>query len=370
MLLVKTLEGHATGWCTATSESMAKTQLDGGDFYVYYSLDQDRKPTVPRIAIRMEGNTIGEVRGIAPDQNLDSEVYQIAEDKLKEFPDGELYKKKVSDMKLLTEIESKTRLKQNLTQRELVFLYEMDDLIEGFGQNRDPRIKELLATRNPQEDMPAVFGCAESQIAHSLKEINKDTKAYVGALAPGIFDSVRKYNIEHAVYTSFPEEKICKEIFEIGGKSVKELEQELIKQGEIDVYPYVEDMLHSKDFTTLPNPERLETVILRVYDLGLPVEDLTTDRIYARAKELGLELVPAEAGIHYRLKYTDQPTHEVLFMGMKPIAGRTSDQADVFKLKCSSGHLHLEQAWAYPDSFWDPMRKLMFALRKSEPKKT
>jgi hypothetical protein len=36
MPLVESLQGHGTGWCTA-GETTAKTQLDGGDFYVYYT---------------------------------------------------------------------------------------------------------------------------------------------------------------------------------------------------------------------------------------------------------------------------------------------------------------------------------------------
>lgn len=53
MPLVKSLQGHGTGWCTA-GESTAQTQLKAGDFYVYYSLDQQGKPTIPRAAIRMQ----------------------------------------------------------------------------------------------------------------------------------------------------------------------------------------------------------------------------------------------------------------------------------------------------------------------------
>ncbi len=52
--LVKSLEGYSLEWCTANFDT-AKTQLEGGDFYVYYSLDETGKPVIPRLAIRMEG---------------------------------------------------------------------------------------------------------------------------------------------------------------------------------------------------------------------------------------------------------------------------------------------------------------------------
>src|SRR3989344_892563 len=101
MPLVESLQGHGTGWCTA-GESTAQTQLQGGDFYVYYSLDKEGQPTIPRVAIRMQENSIAEVRGVAPEQNLDPYINDIVKVKLAEFPDGPAYEQKSSDMKLLT----------------------------------------------------------------------------------------------------------------------------------------------------------------------------------------------------------------------------------------------------------------------------
>ena len=58
MPLVESIQGHGTGWCTA-GESTAKTQLQGGDFHVYYSIDKQGNYTIPRTAIRMQGSQIG-----------------------------------------------------------------------------------------------------------------------------------------------------------------------------------------------------------------------------------------------------------------------------------------------------------------------
>ena len=53
-ILRDSLQGYYTGWCTAAGENFAKSQLAGGDFYVYYSLDNNGEAKVPRIAIRMD----------------------------------------------------------------------------------------------------------------------------------------------------------------------------------------------------------------------------------------------------------------------------------------------------------------------------
>lgn len=89
--LVDSLDGYPLEWCTADPET-ARSQLAGGDFYVYYSIDQDGNSVIPRVAIRMEGNQIAEVRGIAPDQNTDPYIAPVIEAKIKEFPDGKVYR--------------------------------------------------------------------------------------------------------------------------------------------------------------------------------------------------------------------------------------------------------------------------------------
>ncbi len=344
MPLVRSLQGHGTGWCTA-GESTAQVQLQGGDFYVYYSLDKSGKPIIPRAAIRMEGNRIAEVRGISPEQNLDPAAVVIVEDKLKEFPDGASYQKRVADMRRLTTIENQIKGGQSPTGDDLVFLYEIDLPIEGFGYDRDPRITELRSQRNPEDDMPVVFGCPREQIARRAKDINADTKAYVGPLEAGIFDRLPA-NLEH-VYTSFPESKIRRETVEIGGKSVGQLEREMEQAG-IHVYDYAKDMLHSKDFTTLPTPINIDTVRLKVADLGFS-SSATTDQIYAKAKELGLELCPAEVGPHKRLKDTNQPMGDWEYIAMKQITDRLGRPV-VFRLARREDGLWLYDRWAGPAS--------------------
>ena len=145
--LWESLQGKNTGWCTAGKET-AKTQLAGGDFYVYYTKDENGEYKSPRIAIRMNGkNEIGEVRGTSKNQNLESNMEPILDKKLEEFPDKEKYKKKVHDMKFLTLIEEKQKNNLELSLDDLKFLYEVDSKIEGFGYQDDPRIEEIISKR-------------------------------------------------------------------------------------------------------------------------------------------------------------------------------------------------------------------------------
>ncbi len=363
MPLVRSLQGHGTGWCTA-GESTAQTHLQGGDFYVFYSYgrnDKPNKPSIPRVAIRMQGNSIAEVRGIADQQNLDPYMGEVVEKKLTEFPDGQTYKKKVSDMRKLTAIEKKVQMKQNLDATELVFLYEVDSTIEGFGYKKDPRIAELRSQRNPLEDMPIVFGCAPDQIAQSISEIKPGTKAYVGPLEKGIFNILENAGVEH-VYTSFPEGKIRRQKLEIGGKSKQQLVAEMKQQG-INIYEYAQQMIDSPDFTTLPRKDDVDLVRLKVQDLGLGDDYPTINQIYVRASELGLKLCPPEVGLQLRLKDTNQPLGEWYYIGMKQIADRDGRPL-VFKLGRDEDGLWLGDRWADPVDRWPPEFEFVFALRK------
>ena len=170
-ILRNSLQGYYTGWCTAAGENFAKSQLAGGDFYVYYSLDKNGEAKVPRIAIRMDGkDKIGEIRGIADNQNMESEMMPILEEKLKEFPDRDKYLKKEHDMKLLTLIDKKVNNNIELTLDELKFLYEINGQIKGFGYEEDPRIEEIKSKRNKRRDYSLIFNVKEEEVALSQEE--------------------------------------------------------------------------------------------------------------------------------------------------------------------------------------------------------
>jgi hypothetical protein len=359
--LFSSLEGKGTGWCTA-GHSTAEAQIGSGDFYVYYTYDADGKPSQPRLAIRMEGDQkIGEVRGILPHQGVEPLMQEALDQKLGEFGgEATIYRKKSNDMRMLTSLEKKREKDETFTKDDLLFLYEVNSSIEGFGYEKDPRVEELRRDRNLDEDMLVIFYCTKAEIAHVPNEINANTKAYVGPLEPGVLQKLPE-NFEH-VYTSFPDKKIRRENVEIGGKDAKQLTRDLEAAG-INISDYAKDMLKSRDFVAGKKKEEITLIRLTVADLGFS-SSATTDQIYARAQELGLELCPPDTGPNYRLKYQDQPLGEWINIGMKPILGR--DGPVVFDLGRRGGGLWLGGDWARPGSGWDPNDEFVFRLRKVE----
>ena len=172
--LFQSLEGKGTGWCTA-GKSTAETQIQSGDFYVYYTNDVGGEPTQPRLAIRMTGdNKIGEVRGIQPHQGVEPIMQEVLDDKLQEFgEEADTYRKKSNDMKILTALDQKHESGQSLTKEDLTFLYEIDSKIEGFGYGKDPRIDELRKDRNIKEDLSFVLSIPQDKISITKEEALK-----------------------------------------------------------------------------------------------------------------------------------------------------------------------------------------------------
>lgn len=361
--LFESLEGKGTGWCTA-GKSTAETQIESGDFYVYYTNDSSGEPTQPRLAIRMEGkDRIGEVRGILPHQGVEPLMQEVLDEKLGEFgAEADAYRKKSEDMRLLTVLESKHEKEEPFTKEDLTFLYEINSNIEGFGYEKDPRIEELRRGRNTEEDMLTIFECTKEQIAHVPNEITENTKAYVGQLEPGVFQKLPA-TLEH-VYTSFPEKKIRRENVEVGGKSAEQLISEMEAAG-INLSDYARSMLLNKaEFISTKNPEEMTLIRLTVGDLGFKTS-ATTTQVFERAEELGLELCPPDTGPNYRIKYRNQPLGEYFRIGMKPISD-SDGRPNVFDLGHDGVSLWLSDACATPDSAWRPDSEFVFRLRKSE----
>ena len=182
--LLESLQGKNTGWCTA-GETVAREQLENGDFYIYYTKDKNNEYKNPRIAIRMDGKTtIGEIRGIAKDQNLEPHMGKILDEKLNEFPDKKDYQKKVKDMKYLTILEKKQEEGLEFSFDDLIFLYQINDKIDGFGWESDPRIMEIIQKRNAKKDLSIIFKISENEIAIKLNDFeeNKNIRFFCGDL--------------------------------------------------------------------------------------------------------------------------------------------------------------------------------------------
>jgi len=155
-----------------------------------------------------------------------------------------------------------------------------------------------------------------------------------------------------------------KEQFEIwqtiesGGKSKDELIKELKGKG-IKIGDYAASLLESKDFKTAGSRESIDLVRPTVKDLGFE-NSATTEEIYARADELGLDLCEAEDAPNLRVQYDGT---EGMAIAMKQITD-SGGNPFVFNLNSHDDDLWLFTSIARPDYRWIAVNRFVFRRRK------
>lgn len=135
---------------------------------------------------------------------------------------------------------------------------------------------------------------------------------------------------------------------------------DLLKKKDIYVSSYAQDLLEK--MPALKMRETLDLVILSVKDLGLE-DGATTEKIYAKAKEQGLELCPPEVGPALRLAYADQPMGDYFWIAMETITDRRGDPS-IFYLDRDGAGLELSVGWDGPGDRWGSSLRFVFRLRK------
>lgn len=358
-VLENDLKNKGTGWCTATGS--AQQHLQGGDFWVYYLKGENGAYTEPRVAIRMDGDKVGEVRGVNHRQELEPELVDIAQEKYHTLPGGESYDKKAGDMKKVTELIKKQEKGEQFSKEDLVFLYEIDNVIEGFGYDKDPRIEQLRKSRNLEKDAAIVFECDPEEIIRNPNEVNENTKAYIGPWSVEIFQKIRNYpNIEH-LYESFPDKKIFLQTIETNPNidSPQRAQDILEKENDVYISDWGKDILQKTEFSK--EGKKYDLVRFTVGQLGLST-GATTDQIYQRAEQLGLELCPAEVGPLLRLQ---SKAKEWTLIAMKQITDRIG-HPDVFSLNSGGEQLKLNGDDAKPGKEWNDGIRFVFRFRKFE----
>ncbi len=358
-VLEDALRGKGTGWCTA--EGSAYAHLQGGDFYVYYTKGNGGNYSEPRIAIRMDGDSLGEVRGVNHRQELEPQLLDIAQDKYHSLPGGEKYDKKSSDMKMVTALTKKQEKGEPFTKDDLTFLYELNSSIEGFGYEKDPRIEALRKQRNLKEDLSIIFECTPDQIAYTKKDLNENIKAYIGEWTPEVLKLIPESVIH--IYESFPDKKVFLRTIETDStiQSPQEAEKVLLDKDYIISYG-AEDILQKTIFSQEGKTYNL--VSFSVSQLGLP-GGATLREIYIKAQELGLELCPAEVGPQLRLHYSDQSNNEWLVVAMDSISDSSGDPR-LFRVGRGSVGLWLKDDDGRLGYVWhDDYERFVFLRRKS-----
>jgi len=228
----------------------------------------------------------------------------------------------------------KYRANDPFTREELIYLYSIEDTMvfhpDNGWQAQDDRVGLMRGGKNWAEDMAVVLGCSKEQVAKNVDEIRQDTKAYVGELVPGVFTKLPS-DIE---YVNTYGQKNCFDLA-IGGNSARQLETEMLEEG-VNISKEAHDIMTNPDFKVSEKSVSVRLIkISRFY-----FNDLKSDLIYGRAKELGLELCPEEVAVYYRLQYTNQPEYENVCVCAESLSS-SGENDRIFVLENKGGILGL-----------------------------
>ena len=194
-----------TFWCTKDRNTCIRQicgggQYKAGDFYVYYTNDENDNPIIPRIAIRFENEDIKEIRGVLDSsQNIEPSLTDIIKKKLDSFSfltnlDKDYYLKAISDNRKITKLNQKAAKGIPLNKEELDYIYEINEYIYSFSDKPDKRIHEIRS-KNIIKDKDYLLKASE-RIENILKYASieiKNDKELVNKIIKGrhyLFDQV------------------------------------------------------------------------------------------------------------------------------------------------------------------------------------
>ncbi|MDD5098461.1 MAG: hypothetical protein PHD31_01970 [Candidatus Pacebacteria bacterium] len=144
----------------------------------------------------------------------------------------------------------------------------------------------------------------------------------------------------------------------IGGfRNADEISKAIKKSG-MKIGDYTNDILGKIPLAT--SETDINVVLLSVAELGFK-DGAEYGKICSRAKELGLELCPAEIGPQLRLQYKDQSNGEWIIVAMEPITGSDGDLR-LFHVGRYGNDLWLSSYYGRSDYFWSSGYRFVFSL--------
>ena len=240
-----------TYWCT---KSAGTSQLRGGDFYVYVT--ESNGEIFPRIAVRMNEDKVGEVRGNRSSaQDLDAEMLPIAEEFLnknipndsgKKWLDSIKYNKKCVEMRKRFEAEG---LYKDFIYDYIKIISDRNKYRVDYGENGNVTML-INKFEELKEKLPNEY-YKKGDIQSDFDLLDKDTLYFFGDLGSYEIKEITKYN----------ENKFFKDSFDLS--NLKNWKLKLVS-GSLDCSGIITDLGNleyiGKNLTLSPNTENLGNV--------------------------------------------------------------------------------------------------------------
>jgi hypothetical protein len=168
-----------TYWCTKTN---ASSQLRAGDFYVYVTDDAGGNP-IPRIAVRMEGDRVGEVRGNASAaQDLEADMLPVAEKFLVDNIPNDSGKRWLESINYNKKVKNFTE-KINKQKMKIDFVYEYGEILleeKKFRVDYDENGLVSLMKEDFNQILSESDLFKNKEVVSDEEQMNENTKVLLG----------------------------------------------------------------------------------------------------------------------------------------------------------------------------------------------
>lgn len=145
-----------------------------------------------------------------------------------------------------------------------------------------------------------------------------------------------------------------------GGFQNADAIREVIQKAGMRINDYADGMLGRIPLSA--GEADIKVALLSVADLGFK-DGAKYREICKRAKELGLELCPAELGPQLRLQYENQPEGEWILIAMEPVASSSGPR--LFTVALGNNDLWLSSRNVASDyDFWNNDNRFVFVLSR------
>src|SRR5262249_26279736 len=105
--------------------------------------------------------------------------------------------------------------------------------------------------------------------------------------------------------------------------------REALERAHVHIGDSANEILGRPSFALSQTKIESDLVVVAVSDLGFDDSGAPLGDVYARARQLGLELCPAEVAPYLRLQYLQQPVGETLQIAMGPVTTYNGDPVDL-----------------------------------------
>ena len=146
------------------------------DIEIYYSMDSKGEYTIPRLCSFIKDNKFMSVLGRRHGYNIELDILDILENKIKEYKYENIITSDLSTLKYIKYLENKINNNCDLTNDEFEFVYGInnDDSYYVFGKY-DSKIDEMRHNSDEKKLISNYYGCLESEVALTKLDLNSDT---------------------------------------------------------------------------------------------------------------------------------------------------------------------------------------------------